>query len=1529
MSPFRIFGYFVLLLVLSCKVSYSRSIDEIKKSGKLVIAFDPADLNTINYPLAYEFAKFLDLEVEEVIISWDEVFSKDGITPDDIETNPDYNYTPDALKKADIICSTFTILEWRKKLFDFAETLISAELLVLPSDAKKIEDLEQLKNMRIGVMEGTSYVSHLEIINEKIDGGIIIIKTKTSNEAKEMLKRGEIDGVVVDADEALTFIKDNNRKFKWEIPINQINKSAWAIEKGNPLKDEVENFFKAIENNGILDRIFKERFDEKYSEFVEEIDPHTPLEPIHRDLEEILDSKKIVVALRIRDFVYSKTGDKQFMHALAEEFADYLGVKMEYVLTPTFGAYWEDSRRKIVKDSVYTPEIFHYFDVATDLISHLQWRQDKVDLIPVYKTQYSVLARPEIDIQTIEDLKNYVGITGEGTIYEGILLKNGIDSLVYGKVSEFINAVVEGRADYTIILNGFLYPQLDQKISLGSIDLCWALRKDQPELKSIIERFITESEDKGLLNALNKVLEGRSFLRPEEFIRNYYEKFQTGYLPYILYGTEDGLPQEDISSILQDKKGYMWFGTNSGVVRYNGRDMEVFDTKRGMSDNSISDIKEDQNGIIYIATTKGISVFRNDSIINKLFTTIAFNSIFIDKSDNKWFLSNEGVFMLDNSNKQRLISHDVPQLPKNINAISEDTTGFEKYFATNIGLFYQAGNEKPHKLLSDRCYTVFVDGTNNVWFSTSRGFFHVSTLRLKKGNTGKPLNRQFNIPFSVIKKINQSKSGSIWFMNDSHLYQVVSLDQKAEVFESGSDLINNTVLSYWEDNEENLWIGFSGGLQRIINNKNLRNFFPEIFNNYIYSITQDMHGRMWIGTNAGVFYFKNSLVNFSPHLPAGGEKAVAAILPNQNILIASLEGLFEFDVHSLKLIRENKLQILDGLENLFISANGEYFMLTGKKGIIYYYKSFSAKPVILQNKETASVYQIVEYDGKIIGGNSTGLTIFDGESFRSFEKLDQSVWSLCENEGKLWLGTESGLAIYTNGSINIIPISGNHMVIKTIIPAKSRNHFWIGTNLGLIYFNKETLKTETQVNSKAGLPGDEITTNGLFLDENGLLWVGTYHGISNFNIRAQKEEEYSPRSYLEKIIVKGEEIDIIPGRKFKYNENSFVFEVSGLSYSDEKSVEYEYYLRGLKDEYNPIRRENDYRAIYTVPPGKYKFVFRVRGKDNVWSYAQNYPFEVKKPVWETLWFRILALIVILFLINFIYKLRVRQIQKQKEVLENQVHERTIDLENAKKEIESQRDLAESQKKEITDSIHYAERIQRSILPPAGKIKKHITDYFVLFKPRDIVSGDFYWSTEIGPYLILAAADCTGHGVPGAFMSMLGISFLNEIVNKNQILDTSEILNYLRNNVIDALQQKGKEGETKDGMDISLCVINEETNKLQFSGANNPLYFIRNSELEYIKGDKMPVAIHLRMQPFTAHEINLKPGDTFYIFSDGFADQFGGPKGKKFKYAPFKELLLDIHKKPMKDQKEILNNTFEEWRGDYDQIDDVVIFGFRI
>jgi serine phosphatase RsbU (regulator of sigma subunit) len=253
-----------------------------------------------------------------------------------------------------------------------------------------------------------------------------------------------------------------------------------------------------------------------------------------------------------------------------------------------------------------------------------------------------------------------------------------------------------------------------------------------------------------------------------------------------------------------------------------------------------------------------------------------------------------------------------------------------------------------------------------------------------------------------------------------------------------------------------------------------------------------------------------------------------------------------------------------------------------------------------------------------------------------------------------------------------------------------------------------------------------------------------------------------------------------------------------------------------------------------------------------------------------------------------------------------------------------------QKKQITDSIEYASRIQSAVLPPADFISGIIPEHFIFYKPLDIVSGDFYWISEKDGKTIIAAVDCTGHGVPGAFMSMLGFAFMNEIVNKEKNLVPNVILNQLREYVKESLHQTGKENETKDGMDIALCIIDKKNNTLQFSGAYNSLLLFRGSEIITLKADRMPIGIHLsEKMSFTNHEMEIKPGDSIYIFTDGFIDQFGGKEGRRFKINAFKELLMSIQKFNMNDQKKAIERKYFEWKGNFDQIDDILIVGVRL
>lgn len=330
--------------------------------------------------------------------------------------------------------------------------------------------------------------------------------------------------------------------------------------------------------------------------------------------------------------------------------------------------------------------------------------------------------------------------------------------------------------------------------------------------------------------------------------------------------------------------------------------------------------------------------------------------------------------------------------------------------------------------------------------------------------------------------------------------------------------------------------------------------------------------------------------------------------------------------------------------------------------------------------------------------------------------------------------------------------------------------------------------------------------------------------------------------------------------------------------------------------------------------------------------AEQQRMEARDKALKTQIFALFAVLALFVLIIILVYSQFRAKKKANKLL----HDQNIEIEHQKVEIEKQHEITQVQKKRITDSIQYAQRIQKAVLPPDAIFNQSFNDYFVFYRPKDIVSGDFYWTTRKDDVLILAVADCTGHGVPGAFMSMLGVAYLNEIVNKIAInkhistLNADDILNQLREMIITSLHQTGNLKEPKDGMDISLIIVDFDKKKLQYAGAYNPLYLIRNNQLERYSADKMPVSYHQKKDiPFAKHEIDWNPDDRIYLFTDGFIDQFGGERGMKFMSKKFMEILVRINGKSMAEQASILEKTFDDWRGERAQLDDVLVVGIQL
>jgi len=429
----------------------------------------------------------------------------------------------------------------------------------------------------------------------------------------------------------------------------------------------------------------------------------------------------------------------------------------------------------------------------------------------------------------------------------------------------------------------------------------------------------------------------------------------------------------------------------------------------------------------------------------------------------------------------------------------------------------------------------------------------------------------------------------------------------------------------------------------------------------------------------------------------------------------------------------------------------------------------------------------------------------------------------------------------------------------------------------------------------------------LMNDKEGLAYAMGF--LARFFIQEKKLD--SAKIYLDSAMVKAKQL------RYKSLIQDLAFYYSKL---DEEKKDYkgayEMYVlyKDMTDSINTKKVEKE--AIHTQL--KYEFEKRELEQKEEQKQEQITHKEETKRQHIIIW-SVTTGLILLAIFLFILATRFRIIREQKKV------------------IEEQKIIVEEKNKDLTDSIQYASRIQQTILPSIEHFNSLFPDSFVLWKPKDIVSGDFYWIASHKGYKFLVAADCTGHGVPGALMSMIGAELFNEAIILKGLVTPAEILNEVRSGIISALKQRGDLGEQKDGMDAALCVFEKAEGRqtIEFAGANNPLWIVRQAPaadicFTEIVPNKQPIGIHGgKIEPFTEHGIVLEKGDIIYIFSDGFADQFGGPKGKKFKYNQLRDIVIGMRNTPMAEQRKILERTFEEWKGSLEQLDDVLIIGVRV
>jgi len=486
------------------------------------------------------------------------------------------------------------------------------------------------------------------------------------------------------------------------------------------------------------------------------------------------------------------------------------------------------------------------------------------------------------------------------------------------------------------------------------------------------------------------------------------------------------------------------------------------------------------------------------------------------------------------------------------------------------------------------------------------------------------------------------------------------------------------------------------------------------------------------------------------------------------------------------------------------------------------------------------------------------------------------------------------------------------------------------TQIRNVYYLKKSAENNYHNQKAFAIKGEMI--NDFYHDPNNITWFGGTNGLYKVKAAGLNQGAVSYNAYITMVLSNadtafGGYYETDEGvslsqpesyiRTFDYKHNSFTFNFSAASPVDLKKLKYSWYLEGYDKERSwGAWSDKTYKEYTNLDEGNYTFHVKAEDVYGNISNESSYQFSVKPPWYRTIW---AFFGYVLFFIAFVWG----AIRVSTRSLKRIIKEATA-------EIMEQKDQLEEKNRNIIDSIRYAQRIQEAVIPSDSQFHHFFNDSFILWKPRDIVSGDFYWMMRRDKQLFVCAADCTGHGVPGAFMSIMGISFLNQIAGMPDVKNAADALNMLRSSVITSLNKEGSQTATKDGMDIALCVFDMEQMQVDFAGAYNPLYIIRDGELLETKADRMPIGVHDRDNvPFSNKTVELVSGDQIYMFSDGYIDQFGGPKGKKFMSKRFKRLLLEISELSMEEQKERLWKNVLEWRGEIEQVDDIIILGIRI
>jgi len=1023
------------------------------------------------------------------------------------------------------------------------------------------------------------------------------------------------------------------------------------------------------------------------------------------------------------------------------------------------------------------------------------------------------------------------------------------------------------------------------------------------------------------------------------------------------YSIKQGLSEQKVYSLLQDSKDYIWLGTANGLSRFDGKKFENFTSRDNLASGGVKSIFEDSSGYIWFGHINGGGISRYNG---QIFEQAAFDSLkitgditsIVQVKNKIWFTStSDGAIQADfplrdikhikakqfrgkeglsdqiygskltrdgsficiadvglrkyKSDENKFENYRMPHLTTyfNTTCLLEDRKGNIWFGTYNGGIYKYIMSESrmevidlPKKGISSNwVYCLTEDRKGRIWVGTFGG-----GIAVFEGNTMRKFNAENGLKASKIYDIIEDVEGNILIADQDNGLTIF----KGEAFETINEkeiLPDPNVNAIYHDLTGAVWFGTNAGITRYYRGDEKKTLFYNRKNNSIYDdirfFREDRDGNLWIGANEGgviLFNMKSSRFEAQPYINSilyqGGQVKAMEIDRENNLWIGTVDGLA---VGTINQENFQRYTILDSLTvstitSLYCDPVGDMWIGTEPRG---------KKPGLIR-------YNSAKKD------------------FKQVSALPGIVpkTMVMDSKGVLWIGTGQGLLALRNDSI-ISTITQDEGLLSNnvnLLATGDDGSIYVGTNIGLNRYFPDT-KRIFSYTERNGFTGIETKPNAVFKSNSGDLWFGTANGATHLNPVVTSAVNLEPLTHLMDMRVNYESREMTPGLKLNYNERSILFDYYSICLTNPDIVKYKVKLDGADEDWRPVTDQT--RAIYSIlPPGKYTFNVIASNSQGVWNQIPaRFHFVIMPPYYLTWWFILFIIVLIIIIIVIYIKIREQSLIREKVFLERKVKERTAEVVQKSMEIEEKN-------RDITASIRYAERIQRAMLPKEDTFK----ETFVLFMPKDIVSGDFYWMYDNGDWQFIAVVDCTGHGVPGAFMSIIGHNSLNKVVREYGYTRPSAIIDQLNNEVMKALMQRHEKAIT-DGMDLALIAFNKKNFTLEFAGAFNPLYVVRKGEVFHYRGDRSPIGMSSvnEKRNYTNQLIDIQPGDMLYMCSDGYADQFGSEAVKKYKSANVKKLLSEIWHLPVNEQKNRLEKEILDWKGDLDQVDDILFVGTKI